>query len=34
MVHLETDCENNFRDFRTLEKDIQFTRVCDGMSYP
>ena len=31
--HLETDCENVFQRIETLEKDIQFTKVCDDASF-
>ena len=31
--HLETDYENVFRDLKTLENDIQFTRVCEDASF-
>ena len=31
--HLETDYENVFRDLKTLEHDIQFTRVCEDASF-
>ena len=31
--HLETDYENVFNRFETLENDIQFTRVCEDASF-
>ena len=33
MGHQETDCENNLRDYETLEKENQFTRVCEDAEF-